>query len=125
MTASGAGEIGYSGPKALSGGDASWPERHSSISSHAQTAEPFKKWSNATLVLKTDSRDIVCSACDGPLPGREGELVLKYFLLRKAIPPRERAKRSRGVAKRRGGRWNSKTCSERISTTLASVEAGR
>jgi hypothetical protein len=33
---------------------------------------------------ETDSREIVCRACGGPLAGREGKLVLKYFLLQKA-----------------------------------------
>jgi hypothetical protein len=40
---------------------------------------------------ETDKREIICSACCGPLAGREGKFVLKYFLLRKAIPPRRRA----------------------------------
>jgi hypothetical protein len=40
---------------------------------------------------ETDKREIICSACRGPLAGREGKFVLKYFLLRKAIPPRRRA----------------------------------
>jgi predicted Zn finger-like uncharacterized protein len=40
---------------------------------------------------ETDKREIRCSACGGPLAGREGKFVLKYFLLRKAIPPRRRA----------------------------------
>jgi len=40
---------------------------------------------------ETDSREIVCRACGGPLTGREGKLVLKYFLLRKADRPRRRA----------------------------------
>jgi hypothetical protein len=31
-------------------------------------------------------RKIACRACGGPLPEREGEFVLKYFLLRKAHP---------------------------------------
>jgi hypothetical protein len=30
-------------------------------------------------------RDVICPACGGPLPGREAQFVLKYFLLRKAI----------------------------------------
>jgi hypothetical protein len=40
---------------------------------------------------ETDSREIVCQVCDGPLAAREGEFVLKYFLLRKAARPRKRA----------------------------------
>jgi hypothetical protein len=34
---------------------------------------------------ETDSREIVCLACGGPLAAREGEFVLKYFLVRKAV----------------------------------------
>jgi hypothetical protein len=37
---------------------------------------------------ETDNREIACRACGGPLVGREGKFVLKYFLLRKAIPSR-------------------------------------
>jgi len=37
---------------------------------------------------ETDNREIKCRACGGPLVGREGKFVLKYFLLRKAIPSR-------------------------------------
>ena len=37
---------------------------------------------------ETDNREITCRACGGPLVGREGKFVLKYFLLRKAIPSR-------------------------------------
>jgi hypothetical protein len=40
---------------------------------------------------ETDNREIVCRACGGPLIGREGNLVLKYFLLRKATRSRRRA----------------------------------
>jgi hypothetical protein len=40
---------------------------------------------------ETDNREIVCCACGGPLTGREGNLVLKYFLLRKATRFRRRA----------------------------------
>ena len=40
---------------------------------------------------ETDSREIVCRACGGPLVGREGKFVLKYFLLRKAARTRRRA----------------------------------
>jgi hypothetical protein len=31
---------------------------------------------------ETIDRQITCRACGGPLPSREGKLVLKYFLLR-------------------------------------------
>ena len=34
---------------------------------------------------ETDNREITCCACSGPLVGREGKFVLKYFLLRQAI----------------------------------------
>ena len=37
---------------------------------------------------ETDNREINCRACGDPLAGREGKFVLKYFLLRKAIPSR-------------------------------------
>jgi hypothetical protein len=33
---------------------------------------------------ETVGRDLACRSCGGPLPGHEGKLVLKYFLLRKA-----------------------------------------
>jgi hypothetical protein len=33
---------------------------------------------------ETDTRDITCRSCGSWLPGREGKMVLKYFLLRKA-----------------------------------------
>jgi hypothetical protein len=29
-------------------------------------------------------REVACRVCGGPLPGREGKSVVKYFLLRKA-----------------------------------------
>ena len=40
---------------------------------------------------ETDSREINCRACGDPLAGREGEFVLKYFLLRKGIRSRRAA----------------------------------
>jgi hypothetical protein len=33
---------------------------------------------------ETVDREISCRVCVGPLPGREGKFVVKYFLLRKA-----------------------------------------
>jgi hypothetical protein len=33
---------------------------------------------------ETTTGEITCRACGAPLPGREGKLVLKYFMLRKA-----------------------------------------
>src|SRR6476646_2985890 len=38
--------------------------------------------------LGTIDAEIRCRVCGGPLVGREGKFVLKYFLLRKAIPSR-------------------------------------
>jgi predicted RNA-binding Zn-ribbon protein involved in translation (DUF1610 family) len=40
---------------------------------------------------ESDSREIVCLVCGGPLAAREGEFVLKYFL-RKAARTRRSAK---------------------------------
>jgi hypothetical protein len=34
--------------------------------------------------LETADRALACLVCGAPLPGREGEFVLKYFLLRRA-----------------------------------------
>ena len=31
---------------------------------------------------ETDNRQIACRSCDKPLVGRDGQFVLKYFLLR-------------------------------------------
>ena len=36
---------------------------------------------------ETVDRALPCRACGGLLPGREGDFVLKYFLLRKAERP--------------------------------------
>jgi transcription elongation factor Elf1 len=33
---------------------------------------------------ETVDREITCRACGAPLAGREGKLVVKYFLLRKS-----------------------------------------
>jgi hypothetical protein len=30
------------------------------------------------------AREITCRFCDGPLPARDGESIIKYFLLREA-----------------------------------------
>jgi predicted Zn finger-like uncharacterized protein len=43
---------------------------------------------------EADNREATCSICDDLLAGREGEFVLKYFLLRKAIQSRRKAKKS-------------------------------
>jgi hypothetical protein len=40
---------------------------------------------------ETVYREITCLACGGLLPEREGQFVLKYFLLRKALPHDARA----------------------------------
>ena len=36
---------------------------------------------------------ITCCTCHGPIPAREGEFMLKYFLLRQAARPDPRARR--------------------------------
>jgi hypothetical protein len=33
---------------------------------------------------ETVDRDVTCRSCGAPLPAREGNFVLKYFMLRKA-----------------------------------------
>jgi hypothetical protein len=33
---------------------------------------------------ETVDREVACLSCGAPLPGREGNFVLKYFMLRKA-----------------------------------------
>src|SRR5271155_594708 len=43
---------------------------------------------------ETVDREITCRACGGPLVGREGNFVLKYFLLRKAARKEPRSRRS-------------------------------
>jgi predicted Zn finger-like uncharacterized protein len=35
---------------------------------------------------ETKGREVICRACGGPLSGREGKYVLKYFLLAKPRP---------------------------------------
>jgi hypothetical protein len=40
---------------------------------------------------ETENREIGCRACGGPLVGRDGKFVLKYFLSRKGIAYRRRA----------------------------------
>jgi NAD-dependent SIR2 family protein deacetylase len=34
---------------------------------------------------ETTNREPTCHVCGGPLTGREGKFVLKYFLLREAV----------------------------------------
>ena len=41
---------------------------------------------------ETRDSEIGCRVCGAPLAPRDGEFVLKYFLLRKAIRPRVSAK---------------------------------
>jgi hypothetical protein len=36
---------------------------------------------------ESDSREIVCLVCGGPVAAREGEFVLKYFLMRRQGQP--------------------------------------
>jgi hypothetical protein len=45
---------------------------------------------------ETVDRALTCLACGVPLPSREGELVLKYFLLRKATRRKPYNKRGLG-----------------------------
>jgi hypothetical protein len=40
---------------------------------------------------ETTDQEIACRSCGGPLAGREGKFVLKYFLLRGAGRGRRRA----------------------------------
>ncbi len=44
---------------------------------------------------ETDNREINCRACGAPLPARDGLLVCKYFLLRKAIANQKWQRRPR------------------------------
>jgi hypothetical protein len=39
---------------------------------------------------ETVDRAVACRSCDAPLPGREGQFVLKYFLLRTVARVRRR-----------------------------------
>jgi hypothetical protein len=54
---------------------------------------------------ETIDSEIPCRACGGPLPGRTGSFVLKYFLLRNALRPdpraREGSQRAKPVARRK------------------------
>jgi hypothetical protein len=48
---------------------------------------------------------VPCRVCDAPLPGRDGDFVLKYFLLRNALRPdpraREGSQRAKPVARQK------------------------
>jgi predicted Zn finger-like uncharacterized protein len=52
-------------------------------------------------VVKTDAGpetvelEIACTICSGPFTASEGQLALKYFLLRKGIPRRLRPERAK------------------------------
>ena len=39
---------------------------------------------------ETVHREVACRSCEAPLPGIEGNFVLKYFLLRKGQSPSSR-----------------------------------
>jgi predicted Zn finger-like uncharacterized protein len=41
---------------------------------------------------ETADREVTCQVCGGPLTGREGKFVLKYFLLREAVRRRRQGK---------------------------------
>ena len=65
----------------------------SSAGRHRPTNVPFFKCPNCDALYqivqveagqKSADREITCSACGGPIPGRDGKFVMKYFLLRKA-----------------------------------------
>jgi hypothetical protein len=58
--------------------------------------------------LETVDRAVTCLVCGAPLPNREGEFVLKYFLLRKAARRKPNNKRGLGGARamsKRGPPW--------------------
>jgi hypothetical protein len=38
----------------------------------------------------TTKRELVCLSCAGPLDGREGKFILKYFLVERWLRPRAR-----------------------------------
>ena len=45
--------------------------------------------------LRSDNRQITCRKCGGPLQGRQGNMVLKYFLVDR---PGAQARRERSTA---------------------------
>ena len=66
---------------------------------HTVTDKPFFKCPNCEAtyhVVKAEAgpgsanREITCRTCGGLLPGREGNFVMKYFLLRKPGRTRRR-----------------------------------
>ena len=75
----------------------------SSAGRHRPTNVPFFKCPNCDALYqivkvetgpKSADCEITCSACGGPLPGRDGKFVMKYFLLRKASRVRKYQRRS-------------------------------
>ena len=65
----------------------------SNAARHTPTAKPFFKCPNCEALYhivkvkagpKTADREITCRDCGGPLAGRQGKFVIKYFLLRNA-----------------------------------------
>ena len=66
---------------------------------------------------ETNDREPTCRACGGPLAGRDGKFVLKYFLLRKAAPdptPRVSArKRFVGTSEKRAWQLTGLPCHEK------------
>jgi len=58
---------------------------------HTATGKPFFKCPNCEAlyhIVQVEAgpvdREITCRACGGPLAGRQGKFVVKYFLLRNA-----------------------------------------
>ena len=68
----------------------------SNAARHTATGKPFFKCPicealyhivKAEAGPESTDRNITRRVCGGPLPGREGKFVMKYFLLRKAGHP--------------------------------------
>jgi len=51
---------------------------------HCSTCFALYQVTKAEAGAETVDREIACRVCDAPLPAREGQSVLKYFLLREA-----------------------------------------
>jgi hypothetical protein len=52
------------------------------------------QWIKGEAGPESVSRDVACRSCDAPMPGRDGEFVMKYFHLRNAGRSRsEKSKR--------------------------------
>ena len=65
----------------------------SNAARHTATGKPFFKCPNCEAlyhIVKVEAgpepagSEMTCRACGGPLHGRDGKFVVKYFLLRKA-----------------------------------------